>query len=150
MNRKIELLKKTANSASLGVADGKLAKELFQAVAENALAAVGAEAVLVRFVSPEPLRTEAEFFHAGTNSGAIKVANKDLVALKQNKSSHAFVRSEDEKEILVIPSDHHETGRAYLLMALSGDKVQELDISLLKVFANQAEMLYRSLTPSNV
>ncbi|MCC6563523.1 hypothetical protein IT087_01375, partial [Candidatus Uhrbacteria bacterium] len=59
-------------------------------------------------------------------------------------TSHAFVRSEDCKEVLVVPSDHKESGRAFLLLTLDSEHIQELDVPLLKVFANQAEMLYRN------
>jgi hypothetical protein len=148
MNRKIELLKKVANETSLASDKGKQEKELFQAVAQNACAAVGAKTALIRFVSHEPLRTEAENLHAANANATFKVSNKDLVSLKQTGSSHAFVRSEDGQEILVIPSDHKEKGRAYLLLTLDGEHIQELDVPLLKVFANQAEMLYRTMSQS--
>lgn len=144
MNRKIELLKKVANDTSLAAGQGKQHKDLFYAVAQNACAAVGAEAVLIRFMSPEPLRTEAEFMHQAGSQVVIKVPNKDLLTLKQQGSSHAFVRSEDGREVLVVPSDHKESGRAFLLLTLDSEQIQELDIPLLKVFANQAEMLYRN------
>ncbi len=144
MNRKIELLKKVANDTSLAGEQGKQHKDLFHAVAQNACAAVGAEAVLIRFMNQEPLRTEAEYMHQAGGQSSIKVANKDLLTLKQQGTSHAFVRSEDGKEVLVVPSDHKESGRAFLLLTLDSEHIQELDIPLLKVFANQAEMLYRN------
>lgn len=144
MNRKIELLKKVANETSLASEQGKHHKDLFHAVAQNACAAVGAQAVLIRFINAEPLRTEAEFMHQAGGQTTIKVANKDLHNLKQQGVSHAFVRSEDGKEVLVVPSDHKEHGRAFLLLTLDSELIQELDIPLLKVFANQAEMLYRN------
>ncbi|HVM90876.1 MAG TPA: hypothetical protein VMU11_03200 [Verrucomicrobiae bacterium] len=146
MNRKIELLKKVANEASLATEKHKQDKELFMAVAQNASAAIGAKAALIRFVSHEPLRTEAEFSQAHGQS-QFKIANKELVSLKQSGASHAFLRTEDGHEVLVVPSDHREQGRAYLLLTLDGDHIQELDVPLLKVFANQAEMLYRNVTP---
>ncbi|MEI7512825.1 MAG: hypothetical protein WCK01_05210 [Candidatus Uhrbacteria bacterium] len=150
MNRKIELLKKVANDTSL--ATGKIGqeKELFQAVAQNACAAVGAQAVMIRFISHEPLRTEAEFVHFTKSKVHFKVPNKDLIGLNQNGTSHAFVRSEDGQEVLVVPSDHKEQRRVYLLLTLAGEHIQELDIPLLKVFANQAEMLYRSTSQITV
>ncbi|MCK9360701.1 hypothetical protein M0Q28_00535 [Patescibacteria group bacterium] len=144
MNRKIELLKKVANDTSLAGERGKQHKDLFHAVAQNACAAVGAEAVLIRFMNQEPLRTEAEYMHQAGGQSSIKVANKDLLTLKQQGTSHAFVRSEDGKEVLVVPSDHKESGRAFLLLTLDSEHIQELDVPLLKVFANQAEMLYRN------
>ncbi|KAA0206906.1 hypothetical protein EDM68_01090 [Candidatus Uhrbacteria bacterium] len=149
MNRKIELLKKVANEASLATEQGKHQKDLFQAVAQNACAAVGADAALIRFVNPEPIRTEGEFLHATTSEVQFKIPNKDLIQLKQNNTSHAFVRSEDGREILVVPSDHKEHGRAYILLTLDSEQIQELDVPLLKVFANQAEMLYRNFTPTS-
>ncbi|MCR4256543.1 MAG: hypothetical protein NUW08_02455 [Candidatus Uhrbacteria bacterium] len=148
MNRKIELLKKVANDTSMASEQGKHQKDLFQAVAENACAAVGAEAALIRFVHPDPIRTEAEYLHTTTDSAQFKIPNKDLIQLKQDEASHGFVRSEDGKDILVIPSDHKDTGRAYLLLTLNAERVQELDVPLLKVFANQAEMLYRNFAPT--
>ncbi len=144
MNRKIELLKKVANETSLAAEQGRQHKDLFQAVAQNACAAVGADAALIRLVNPDPIRTEGEYLHATSSDIQFKVPNKDLLQLKQNDSSHAFVRSEDGREILVVPSDHRETGRAYILLTLDSEKIQELDIPLLKVFANQAEMLYKN------
>lgn len=144
MNRKIELLKKVANDTSLAATQhGKHHKDLFHALAQSACAAVGADAVLIRFMNHEPLRTEAEFMHQAGGQSSIKVANKDLLTLKQQGTSHSFVRSEDGKEVLVVPSDHKEPGRAFLLLTLDSEHIQELDIPLLKVFANQAEMLYR-------
>jgi hypothetical protein len=147
MNRKIELLKKVANDTSLASEKGRNHKELFQAVAENACAAVGAEGALIRFVHPDPIRTEAEFLHGTSSLVQFKIANKDLIQLKRTDSSHAFVRSEDGKDILVVPSDHKESGRAYILLTFETEQIQELDVPLLKVFANQAEMLYRNFAP---
>lgn len=144
MNRKIELLKKASNDTSLAAEQGKQHKDLFHAVAQNACAAVGAQAVLIRIMNSEPLRTEAEFMHQAGGQMTIKVANKDLHTLKQQGTSHAFVRSEDGKEVLVVPSDHKEHGRAFLMLTLDSEQIQELDIPLLKVFANQAEMLYKN------
>ncbi|MEK7473483.1 MAG: hypothetical protein AAB668_02005 [Patescibacteria group bacterium] len=144
MNRKIELLKKVANNTSLAAEKGKHQKDLFHAVAENACAAVGANAVLIRFVHPDPIRTEAEYLHTTTDPVQFKVPNKDLIQIKQDDTSHGFVRSEDGKDILVVPSDHKETGRAYMLLTLDAERVEELDVPLLKVFANQAEMLYKN------
>ncbi len=146
MNRKIELLKKVANDSSLATKQGKQHKDLFHALAQSACAAVGAEAVLIRFMNHEPLRTEAEFMHQAGGQSNIKVANKDLLSLKQQGTSHSFVRSEDGKEVLVVPSDHKEPGRAFLLLTLDSEHIQELDVPLLKVFANQAEMLYRDFS----
>lgn len=145
VNRKIELLKKTAN-ASLQLTNGKQnAKELFQALIENACAAAGAQSILVRIVELPKLRTDREFSHHTDRPLVFRVSNKDLRIVHEQKVPHAFLRSEDGREILVVPSDRSADCKAYLLLTWASDQIPELDHSLLKVFANQAEMLYYQL-----
>jgi hypothetical protein len=146
INRKIELLKKTANTASLQLTSGKQnAKELFQALTANACAAAGAESVLVRVVELPKLRTDREYAHHTDRPLIFRVPNRDLRAVHDQGATHAFLRSEDGREILVVPSDRSADFKAYLLIAWPSHQIPELDHSLLKVFANQAEMLYYQL-----
>lgn len=146
INRKIELLKKTANTASLQLTNGKQnAKELFHALTANACAAAGAQSVLVRVVELPKLRTEREFVHHTDRPLIFRVANRDLRAVHDQGATHAFLRSEDGREILVVPSDRNGDFKAYLLVTWPSHQIPELDHSLLKVFANQAEMLYYQL-----
>lgn len=147
INRKIEMLKKVSNDTSLSVVgEQKIPKELFQALVANACAAIGAQSALLRFVELEKLRTEREFGHAMEGKPVFRIPNKDLRALHEGGEPHGFVRSEDAKEILVIPSDRRGPLKAYLLFALDSKEISEIDTSLLKVFANQAEMLYQSFS----
>lgn len=145
MNRKLELLKRVANEASVGLGERKVARELFGALVSHAAAAADAQAVLLRFVELPHLRTDREFFHVTSEGREIRVANKDLRAIAEQKMSHAFIRSEDGRDILVIPSDMPNELRAFLLFAWKKEAVPELDASLLKVFVNQAESLNQRL-----
>lgn len=147
INRKIELLKKISNDASLASVDQGLSKELFSALAANACAAIGAESALIRFVDLTKLRTDREFFHQGDSKKVLRIANRDLRALHDQGAPHGFVQAEDGQRVLVVPSDHKHERKAYLLLSLSPDAPSDLDMSLLKVFANQAEMLYSHLAP---
>jgi hypothetical protein len=148
MNRKIELLKSLANDTTKSMGEGgkRLSKDLFQSLVANACAAAGAEAALLRFLEVEKLRTEREFLHQARARFVFRVANRDLRGLQDQGAAHAFIRTEDGKEVLVVPSDRQgAANKAYLILHLSQAQIAEIDPSLLKVFVNQAEMLYRSL-----
>lgn len=149
INRKIELLKKLANDTSFQMQDTnkKISKDLFQALAANACAACGAQAALLRFVDLEKMRTDKEFIHRTNESAVFKVPNRELASIREKGMSHASVRAEDGHDILVVPSDHSgPTPKAHLMLWLDNQGgVAEIDTSLLKVFVNQAEMLYRNL-----
>lgn len=145
VNRKIELLKKVTNTASLSVGDGKkLPKELFQAIAQNAAASIGADVALLRFVTCSKLRTDGEHMHASGGVRSVRVPNKDLQAIVDGGVQHAFIRSEDGLEFLCVPSDRKADTKAFMLLHLPNDQIQEIDVSLLKVFVNQADMLFTS------
>lgn len=149
INRKIEMLKKLANDTSLQLKEGnkRLPKELFQALAANACAACGARAALIRFVDMERLRTDKEFLHQGDSPYAFKIANRDLRAIHDQRVTHASVRGEDGHEVLVIPSDHMGADlKAHLILWLDDQAIAEIDTSLLKVFVNQAEALYKNFS----
>jgi len=153
VNRKIELLKKLANDTTTTLKENRrIPKELFQAIMANACSSIGADTALLRFVDHDRLRTEREFAHQNGSKFIFRVANRDLRALHERGLSHSFILSEDEKEILAVPSDRSDGGlKAYLLIHLPGQRIHDVDASLLKVFVNQAEMLYRNfpLSESN-
>jgi hypothetical protein len=144
VNRKIELLKKVSNQTSLNFMRGKgWPKDLYQALVTHASASVGAKACLLRIVDTVALRTETEHAHVTGNQFVFKVSNKDLLAVPARGVSHAFIAAEDGKELLVIPSEGGNASKAFLLLILDENQIPEIDVSLLKVFANQAEMLHR-------
>lgn len=144
VNRKIELLKKVSNQTSLNFARGKgWPKDLYQALVTHAAASIGAKACLLRIVDTAMLRTEAEHSFVSGNQFVFKVSNRDLLAVPERGASHAFIASEDGKEVLVVPSEGAHPSKAFLLFILDERQIPEIDVSLLKVFANQAEMLHR-------
>lgn len=149
VNRKIELLKRIANDASKQLKEPhkRIPKELFQALAANACAACGAKAALIRFVDLEKLRTDKEFLHQGETNFIFRVPNRELRSLSDQGVTHGVIRSEDGREVLVVPSDHAGGDRkAHLLLWLNEQGINEIDTSLLKVFVNQAEALYKNLS----
>lgn len=144
VNRKIELLKRVANDTSLTLFEAKsIPKDVLQELVKHTAACVGAKAALFRFVDNDSLRTQGEFLHAPDGDVVFRVSNKELRHLNDKNVSHAFVRSLDNKEILVIPSDRDMGSKAYALLYLDGKHIHELDVSLLKVFINQGEAMFR-------
>lgn len=141
MNRKLELLKRVANETSVPLGTKRVARELFGALVAHAAAASDASAVLLRFVELSRLRTDHEFSHLQPGATPVGAANKDLKAVAEQGTGHAFIRSTDGREILVIPSDTVRDTRAFLLVSWKEGAMPELDTSLLKVFVNQAEAL---------
>lgn len=141
MNRKLELLKRVANETSVPLGTKRVARELFGALVSHAAAAADANAILLRFVEVPRLRTDREFQFTQHGASQIGVANKDLRAVTEQGTGHAFIRSADGRDILVVPSDTVRDTRAFLLVAWKEGSLPELDVSLLKVFVNQAEAL---------
>ena len=148
INRKIELLKKFAEDTSRSSTDrSQFSKDVFLAIASHACASAGGSSTLLRFMDVDRLRTEREFIHHANGNHVFRVPNRDLKQLSDRAATHGFVMSEDRRQILVVPSDRPSgSPKSYLLVVFPGDTIPELDVSLLKVFVNQAEMLYHPLT----
>lgn len=147
INRKIELLKKLAEDTSRSPTDrSQFSKDVFVAIASHACASAGGSSTLIRFVGADRLRTEREFVHHANGDHVFRVPNRDLKQLSDRAATHGFVMSEDRRQILVVPSDRPAGPcKSYLMVVFPGDTIPELDVSLLKVFVNQAEMLYHQL-----
>lgn len=147
INRQIEFLKKLANQTSVTIVESdRLTKDLLQSLVSNAAASVNAKGALIRYVHLEKLRTEREVAHNLEGDATFKVHNRDLKKLHESGAAHAYLQSEDGHEILVVPSDHQgKAVKAYLLIATDPDQAPNIDTTLLKVFANQAELLHFSL-----
>ncbi len=146
VNRKIELLKRLVNDTSLTLVDRKrLPRELLQAITQNALAAVGAESVLLRIMDRASLRTEAEIQVDSKQKQVFRVSNRELKSIDESHVSHASLLTEDKRDVLVVPSDAYApNSKAYLLLFLPTQHIAEIDISLLKVLVNQAEMVQQA------
>ncbi len=149
INRKFELVKSMANNTSLSVADrSRIPKELLQALTKNALAAVSAQAALLRIMDLDKLRTEAEFYAFQKEKVPFRVANRELKTLDERKGKHAFILTEDGQEVLVIPSAQADRQvKAFLILLLSETAVPEIDFSLLSVLVNQAAMAFQVSRP---
>ncbi len=147
VNRQIDVLKTLVNQTSLSIVGSEAyEKDLMKSIMSNAAVSVNAKGVLVRFIELEKLRTDREYYHESLNGKPLKVANKELRNLHQYGSTHAFMRTEDGREILAIPSDRKDSSiKAYLLLLVDAGQVTDIEISLLKVFANQAELVYHQL-----
>ncbi len=153
MNRKLELLKTLANESSKSLSEHKqLKKELFHALVANACSTVGANAGIVRIVELSKLRTEREFAHEPDAKIAFHVANRELRDLHEQGSSHRVLLTDEKRHVLVVPSDRSQGDlKAYLLLRMDeSETIPEIDTSLLKVFVNQAEMLYRHFVETSL
>jgi hypothetical protein len=147
INRQIEVLKGVTNQTSKNIVEQHhLSKELLASLVANAAACVGAKAALIRYVELEKLRTHHEVLHAMSGVQGFKIHNRDLKKMHDAGASYAYLRSDDGQEVLVIPSDHETAAiKAYLLVVPEAAQASAADTSLLKVFANQAQLLHHTL-----
>lgn len=147
VNRQIEVLKRVVNQTSLKIVESdRLGKDLVGSLLSNAASSVNARKALIRFVDLEKLRTQHEILHTLDEQPMFRVHNRDLRKVHESGASHAYIRSEDGQEVLVIPSDHQNRAvKAYLLITPDPSIAASIDTSLLKVFANQAELLHYTL-----
>lgn len=145
MNRQIEILKKLANETSVSlVTQDAYWKDLLQSLASNAASCTGASRALIRCVELEKLRTECEIFH-GPDTEQIRIANKELRQMRVTGALHAFVRTEDGETVLIVPSGARASVKAHVIVACSSSEVSDVEISLLRVLSNQAELVYHTL-----
>lgn len=145
VNRQIDALKKLANETAVSfMEDEQVRKGLFTSLAASAAALVRGQRASVRFVALDRVRTIREFLVDPERQ--IRVANNDLKQVHHEGRTHGFIRSEDGGEVLVIPSDRNDlTCKAFILVQANPNDMPEVDAGLLKVYANQAEVLYRVL-----
>lgn len=146
VNRNIEALKKLANESvsSLDEAD-RHRKELFRSIASNAATLVRAQYGMIRIVALNKLRTIKEF--SVESNAVIRISNKDLLETHLRDKTHAFIRDEDGTDVLVVPSSRKDMdAKVFLLIPLLKGETPDIDPGMLKVYANQAEVLYRILT----
>ncbi len=146
MNRQLEVLKKLANETSMSlVKSDTYWKDLLQSLASNAASCADAERVLLRYVELDRLRTEREVSYSVNDTRPLRVANKELRQLHESGLSYAFICTETGEEVLVVPSDTKHKVKAYVIVARDSSQASDLEISLLRVLANQAELVYHTL-----
>ncbi|MFZ6015207.1 MAG: hypothetical protein ACOYUZ_02510 [Patescibacteria group bacterium] len=148
LNRKMEIIKKLSNDTSISISDQtQLSKDLLHSLVVTASGSMAGRPALLRFVHLEKFRTESEFTHKHDNDPQtpFHVSNKELVRLHQERPSFAFLQNE-EHGYVVIPSDRMNGQRkAFLIIKTDAAPEDGFDPSVLKVFANQAELIYRAL-----
>ncbi|MHB8831394.1 MAG: hypothetical protein ACYC44_04760 [Patescibacteria group bacterium] len=146
INRQLDLLKKSINDTSVSMYDQhKLSKELLHSLVEAASASFGGTPTLLRFVNLEKLRTESEFAHPTFSLGRLPftVSNKDL---KTAHEQGAVTRvTTDKVQLVLVPSDRRNGGIKAFIVVQEANNGSEYDASLLRVFVNQAELIYRGL-----
>ncbi len=150
VNRQMDVLKKHINQTSVELT-GKQAywKDLLHSLAANAAACANARRVLIRFVELDKLRTDREVYHHLEGNRMIKVSNRELKDIHDAGVPHSMI-AQDGERILVVPSDKRDTAiKAYLLFELDSTQADSFDIPLVKVFANQAELIYHNLIRQN-
>lgn len=146
INRQLDLLKKSINDTSVSMYEQhKLGKELLYSLVTAASASFGGTPTLLRFVNLEKLRTESEFTHPNSSLGRLPftVSNKDL---KMAHEQGAVTRvTTDKVQLVLVPSDRRNGDIKAFLAVQETVSNSEHDASLLKVFVNQAELIYRGL-----
>lgn len=149
LNRQMDLLKKLANDTSVSIYEqDQLSKDLLDSLVRTASGTLGGVPSLLRVIRLDKLRTEHEVFHdMSTNDldNPLHISNKELKQLHdENRPYHFF--SADSHRFVAVPSDKN-TGdhKAFLIMKWNGEQEEAFDPSVLKVFANQAELIYRVL-----
>lgn len=145
VNRRIEALKKLANESLSSINDqDHYRKELFRSIAANAATLVRTQHGVIRIVALSKLRTLREF--SVDPNVPVRIANKDLLETHLRDKTHAFIRDEGGQDVLVIPSSRKDMdAKAFLLLPLGNGETSEIDPEMLRVYANQAEVLYRIL-----
>ncbi len=146
VNRRIDLLQKLANQTSLTLVDANTyTKDLLESLVANAATAAGSPHALLRFVDLERLRTETETHHA-LDGKPLVVANKDLKLMHDRGESSAILTTASGR-LIAVPSDRRNAGvRAFLAVELADGPLDDVEVSLLRVFANQAELVHQSLS----
>ncbi len=146
LNRQMDMLKKLANDTSVSIYEqDQLSNDLLDSLVRAASGAIGGTPSLLRVIRLDKLRTEHEVFHdmsTNQNGKSLHISNKELKQIHDdNKSYHFF--SADNQRFVAIPSDRNSGDhKAFLIMKWNGEEEETFDPSVLKVFTNQAELIY--------
>ncbi len=147
VNRQIEVLKQVVNTTSLSLVNPQsLGRDIMQSLIANAASSINSDRALLRVICLEKLRTESEFHHFPKERKGIRIGNKELKKFHDFGTAHAFLRTDDGENALVVPSDRKGSkDKTFLVVLADPEKLSDVEISLLKVFVNQAELVYYSL-----
>lgn len=146
VNRQIESLKTLANktAASVVAEEDGAHKELFQSLAASAAALARSRHATIRVVALDRLRTVREY-HADA-AQPLQIHNKELQQAHDANVASSVIRSGDGRDVLVIPSDRKPTpAKTFILVSVGPEGIDDRDVDLLRVYANQAELLHHAL-----
>jgi len=149
LNRQMDLLKKLANDTSVSIYEqDQLSKDLLDSLVRTASGTMGGVPSLLRVVRLDKLRTEHEVFHdmsKNTNGKSLHISNKELKQIHDlGKAYHFFTT--DGHRFVAVPSDRNSgADKAFLIIKWNGEQEENFDPSVIKVFTNQAELIYRVL-----
>ena len=146
LNRKIDTLKQLVNDTSLSINEQKASiKTLLLTIASAASSNFYNSPVMIRCVMFSKLRTEHEVVLNNKKNRKVKfnVPNKELQNIYQQGLSHAIITNNQGVQFLIIPSEHTDKEKkVFLIFLYDPDLVKDFDITIFKVFANQAEVVY--------
>jgi len=147
VNRQIEMLKSLSNQTSMTLVDADAyRKDLLQSIVSNSAAVTGSRRAVLRFVDLTKLRTDSETYFSVSRAKPLKIANKELRSLHESEVSHAFIQTEDGQTALAVGSDRKVSSvRGFLIFSVEDNPISDLEVSLLKVFVNQAELVFFNL-----
>jgi hypothetical protein len=145
INRRIEALKKLTNETVSAISDSeRQERELFRSIIAGAATHARVQRGGIRFVSLQKLRTKKEYMLDPEQT--IRVPNRDLLEVHTRNKTHAFIRDENGSDVLIVPSSHNGTeSKAFLLLPMSSATLADIDPDMLRVYVDQAEVLYRLL-----
>lgn len=146
VNRQLDLLKKLINDTSVSMYEqAKLSKDLLHSLASAASVSFGGAPALLRFVHLDKLRTEGEFhFPNHKDNNNWRIANKELKRVHEENRISSFVN--EGESLILVPSDQRSGSlKAFLIVKDIDNRSKDFDPSVLKVFVNQAELVFRDL-----
>jgi len=150
LNRQMEVLKKLTNDTSVSIFEqDALSKDLLQSLISSAAASLGGVPATLRFVNLPKLRTEHEVSYSpgkSKNSNYSSISNKELKNLNDQKLPYSEI-GENDKRWIAVPSDRTSGDtKAFIILKRPHEPgVEEFDPSIMRVFANQAELIYRAM-----
>jgi len=146
LNRQMDVLKKLANDTSVSIYEqDQLSKDLLDTLVRTASGSLGGTPSLLRVIRLDKLRTEHEVFHdmsTNENGKSLHISNKEPKQIHDNNKTYHFFSADDQR-FVAIPSDRNSGDhKAFLIMKWNDEPEETFDPSVLKVFTNQAELLY--------
>ncbi|MDF1497170.1 MAG: hypothetical protein P1P90_03860 [Patescibacteria group bacterium] len=146
LNRQMDLLKKLSNDTSVSIFEqDQLSKDLLDSIVRTASGTMGGVPSLLRVIRLDKLRTEHEVFHdmsKNENGKSLHISNKQLKQLHDEQRAYHFFTADDHR-FVAVPSDRNSGDhKAFLILKWNGEQEEIFDPSVIKVFANQAELIY--------